>query len=94
MRARLVVAAILAVLVTTAVAAPAQPRVAGLTDTEVRLGTSTPLSGPAAAWGSTARGMEAWAAYVNEQGGVHGRKIRLVIKDDGYVPGRAVANVT
>ena len=94
MRARIVVAAILAVLVTTAVAAPAQPRVPGLTDTEIVLGTSTPLSGPAAAWGSTARGMEAWASYVNEQGGVHGRKIRLVIKDDGYVPGRAVANVT
>ena len=94
MRARIVVAAILAVLVTTAVVAPAQPRVPGLTDTEIVLGTSTPLSGPAAAWGSTARGMEAWASYVNEQGGVHGRKIRLVIKDDGYVPGRAVANVT
>src|SRR3989304_324233 len=57
-------------------------------------GPPTPLSGPAAAWGSTARGMEAWAAHVNEQGGVHGRKIKMVLKDDGYVPGRAVANVT
>jgi ABC-type branched-subunit amino acid transport system substrate-binding protein len=38
--------------------------------------------------------MEAWAKYVNDQGGVHGRKIRTVLKDDGYVPGRAVANLT
>jgi branched-chain amino acid transport system substrate-binding protein len=84
----------LVILLTFAVAAPAQPRVPGVTDTEILLGTSTPLSGPAAAWGSTARGMEAWAAHVNETGGVHGRTIRMVVKDDGYVPGRAVANVT
>jgi len=30
---------------------------------------------------------------VNEQGGVHGRKIKVVMKDDGYNPGRALANV-
>ena len=83
-----------AVLFALAVTAPAQTRVPSVTDTEILFGTSTPLSGPAAAWGSTARGMEAWAAHVNEQGGVHGRKIRLMTKDDGYVPGRAVANVT
>lgn len=65
----------------------------GVTETEVVIGTSTPLSGPAAAWGTTALGMEAWARYINDQGGVHGRKIRVVIKDDAYNPGRAVANV-
>ena len=94
MRAMRVAAVVLAVLFATAVAAPAQRRAPGVTDTEIVLGTSTPLSGPAAAWGNTARGMEAWTAHVNEQGGVHGRKIRFSIKDDGYVPGRAVANVT
>lgn len=94
MRARRVAGAVLTSLFATAVAAPAQPRVPGVTETEIVLGTSTPLSGPAAAWGSTARGMDAWAAHVNEQGGVHGRKVRLVIKDDGYVPGRAIGNVT
>jgi ABC-type branched-subunit amino acid transport system substrate-binding protein len=88
------VAAVVLGLALAAGPALAQPKVPGLTDTEVTLGTSTPLSGPAAAWGSTARGMEAWAAHVNERGGIHGRKIRLVVKDDGYVPGRAVANVT
>ncbi len=71
----------------------AQSKAPGVTDTEVVIGLTTPLSGPAAAWGTTALGAEAWAKYVNEQGGVHGRKIRTVLKDDGYNPGRAVANV-
>jgi branched-chain amino acid transport system substrate-binding protein len=72
----------------------AQAKVPGVTDSEVVIGLTTPLSGPAAAWGNTAIGMEAWAKYVNDQGGVHGRKIRTILKDDGYVPGRAVANLT
>ncbi len=71
-----------------------QAKTPGVTDTEVVIGATTPLSGPAAAWGTTALGAEAWARHVNAQGGIHGRKIRVVIKDDGYVPGRAVANVT
>ena len=66
----------------------------GVTDTEIAVGLTTPLSGPAAAWGNTAVAMEAWAKHVNEQGGIHGRKIRVEMKDDGYNPGRAVANLT
>ena len=66
----------------------------GVTDTEVVLGVSTPLTGPAAGWGVTiSGGMKAWAEHVNDQGGVHGRKIKLIIKDDGYNPARAVANL-
>lgn len=94
MRTAMIRPAIFAMVIGLATPAVGQPRAPGVTDTEVVLGTSTPLSGPAAAWGNTARGMEAWAAYVNEQGGIHGRKIRMVVKDDGYVPGRAVVNVT
>ncbi len=71
----------------------AQAKAPGVTDTEVVIGLTTPLSGPAAAWGTTALGAEAWAKYVNEQGGVHGRKIKTVLKDDGYNPGKSVANV-
>jgi branched-chain amino acid transport system substrate-binding protein len=84
----------LVVLLLGAAAVAAQPKVPGVTDTEVVIGLTTPLSGPAAAWGNTAVAMEAWARYVNDQGGVHGRKIRTILKDDGYVPGRAVANLT
>jgi len=82
------------ILLLSASSAWAQTKVPGVTDTEVVIGLTTPLSGPAAAWGNTAIAMEAWAKYVNEQGGVNGRKIRTVLRDDGYVPGRAVANLT
>ncbi len=65
----------------------------GLTDDEVVVGWTTPLSGPAALWGVTALGGKAWADYVNDQGGVHGRKITVEIKDDGYNPTRAISNL-
>jgi ABC-type branched-subunit amino acid transport system substrate-binding protein len=73
--------------------ARAAPAVPGVTDTEVTIGITGPLSGPAAAWGSIALASEAYAKYVNDQGGIHGRKLKLVLKDDGYNPGKAVANV-
>jgi branched-chain amino acid transport system substrate-binding protein len=83
-----------ALVLTVAASAVAQTRTPGVTDTEIVVGLTTPLSGPAAAWGNTAVAMEAWARYVNEQGGVHGRKLKVELKDDGYNPGRAVANLT
>lgn len=56
--------------------------VPGVTDTEVVVGISTPLSGPAALWGAVAMGSKAWADYVNQNGGVHGRMIKVLVKDD------------
>ncbi|HEY6107243.1 MAG TPA: ABC transporter substrate-binding protein, partial [Anaeromyxobacteraceae bacterium] len=67
--------------------------VPGVTDTEITIGITGPLSGPAAAWGTIALASEAYAKHVNDQGGVHGRKLKIVLKDDGYNPGRAVANM-
>ena len=67
--------------------------VPGVTDTEVVIGITQPLSGPAALWGNTALGGKAWADYVNDQGGIHGRKIKVILKDDGYNPARALANL-
>jgi branched-chain amino acid transport system substrate-binding protein len=76
---------------------PAAPALAqkapGVTDTEVVIGLTMPLSGVAALWSNTGVAMEAWARYVNEQGGIHGRKVKIIMKDDGYNPGRAVANL-
>lgn len=65
----------------------------GVSDDEVIIGISTPLSGPAALWGSTAMGAKAWADYINNNGGIHGRKIKVIIKDDGYNPTRSMANL-
>ena len=38
-------------------------------------------------------GLEACFAKVNEMGGIQGRKIRMITKDDGYEPSRAIQNV-
>ncbi|MGD8227240.1 MAG: ABC transporter substrate-binding protein [Desulfobacteraceae bacterium] len=67
--------------------------VPGVTDNEVVIGITQPLSGPAALWGNTALGGKAWSDYVNDQGGIHGRKIKVLLKDDGYNPARALANL-
>ena len=65
----------------------------GVTPTEVKIGTSAGLTGPIAVWGNRmARiGPQAYFNHINEQGGVHGRKIAHVL-DDGYQPPRSVAN--
>jgi branched-chain amino acid transport system substrate-binding protein len=90
MALRILSAALLSLFLVTgnAHAAP----VPGVTDTEITIGITGPLSGPAAAWGTIALASEAYANHLNAQGGIHGRKIKIVLKDDGYNPGRAVAN--
>ena len=63
----------------------------GVSKTEVVLGSIQDLSGPLAGYGKEVRnGMNLRIAEVNEQGGVHGRKIKLLIEDNGYDPKRAV----
>lgn len=65
----------------------------GVTDTEVLIGSSLALSGHASFLGiQTMRGALAYINHVNEQGGVHGRKIRVISYDDGYDPPRCLAN--
>jgi branched-chain amino acid transport system substrate-binding protein len=67
------------------------PDSTGVTATEVKWGTTFPLSGnPAAAYAPIAYGMDAMYKYVNAQGGVYGRKITLVIGDDHYNPSDTV----
>jgi len=85
-----VCAIVAAVAVTSAGARPvATP---GVSATEIQLGSSVPLSGEAAIAGNVARGIEAYFKYVNDKGGVFGRKITFTYLDDGYDPGRAVNN--
>lgn len=71
----------------------AQPMVPGVTDTEIVIGITAPMSGPAAIYGNLALAKAAWARHVNDSGGVHGRKLRVVLKDDGFNPTRALANL-
>jgi branched-chain amino acid transport system substrate-binding protein len=92
MTRRMIVLALVAVLLATAPAG-AQSKVPGVTDTEIAIGITGPMSGPAALYGNLAVAQEAWARYVNDLGGVNGRKLKVVIKDDGFNPGRGVANL-
>ena len=65
----------------------------GVTTSEIVLGQSCALTGPAQALGKGMRaGLNAYFAKVNAEGGVNGRKIRLISKDDGYEPDRAIKN--
>ena len=60
----------------------------GVTHDKIVVGVTQPLTGPAAGWGvSITGGMQAWADHVNEQGGVHGRKIELIVKDVAFLLG-------
>ncbi len=59
----------------------------GVTDTEVIVGTHQPLTGPAAAgYSKISAATKAYFDYVNENGGVFGRKITYKVMDDGYNP--------
>ncbi|MBZ5590554.1 MAG: ABC transporter substrate-binding protein [Acidobacteriia bacterium] len=63
----------------------------GVTDTEIVVGTHQDLSGPIAFWGVPVRnGMQMAADEINASGGIHGRKIKLVVEDSGYDPKKAV----
>lgn len=63
----------------------------GVSDTEVKIGMHTDLSGPLVAWGIQERaGMQMAFEEVNAAGGVHGRKITLIIEDSAYDPKKAV----
>ncbi|HXW65344.1 MAG TPA: ABC transporter substrate-binding protein [Burkholderiaceae bacterium] len=63
----------------------------GVTDSEIKLGMVNVQAGPAAALGIGMRaGAEAVFNSVNAKGGINGRKISLVIADDGYEPDKAV----
>ncbi|WP_421956197.1 ABC transporter substrate-binding protein [Polaromonas sp.] len=80
---------VLAVLALGATLALAQQQ--GVSKDEIRIGSIQDLSGPLAGYGKQARnGMQLRVAEVNEQGGVHGRKLKLLIEDSGYDPKKAV----
>ncbi len=63
----------------------------GVSKTEITLGSIQDLSGPIAGFGKQARmGMVMRVDELNEQGGVHGRKIKLIVEDSAYDPKKAV----
>ena len=66
----------------------------GVTDDSILVGCSNSFSGPLVYPGTQLvnNGLEGYFGYVNDRGGVHGRKIITQYYDDGYKPQNAVAN--
>ena len=62
----------------------------GVTATEIKLGQTMPYSGPASSFGALGKMNVAYMQMINDQGGVNGRKINLISRDDGYSPPKAV----
>jgi branched-chain amino acid transport system substrate-binding protein len=58
----------------------------GVTGTTITFGQTVPKSGPAALYGQSTYGVEAYFNYINNHGGIRGRKLQLVSLDDRYQP--------
>jgi ABC-type branched-subunit amino acid transport system substrate-binding protein len=58
----------------------------GVTKDKILVGASMPFSGPLAVFGLYSKGVEAHINYVNDSGGVPGRKSEYKAYDDGYEP--------
>jgi branched-chain amino acid transport system substrate-binding protein len=83
------IAAAAAILAALAPAAASAQQ--GVSKNEIVIGSIQDLSGPIAGFGKQVRfGMMLRVDEINEQGGIHGRKLRLIIEDSAYDPKKAV----
>jgi ABC-type branched-subunit amino acid transport system substrate-binding protein len=74
---------------------PAQAAEPGLSAKEIKLGYSGPLTGSAGqVYGKLPGAMKAYFDHINANGGVNGRKIKLVVRDDKYLPTLAATQTT
>ena len=65
----------------------------GVTATEIKIGQTMPYSGPASAYSVIGKTETAYFKWLNDKGGVNGRKINLISLDDGYSPPKAVEQI-
>ena len=65
----------------------------GVTDTEIKLGSTMPYSGPASSYGTIGKSEAAYFAMINDQGGINGRKIDFIVRDDAYSPPKTVEDI-
>lgn len=74
-----------------ALAGAASAQTQGITDKEIVIGTHVDLSGPITFWGVPQRnGHIMRVEEINAAGGIHGRKIKLIVEDNGYDPKKGV----
>ena len=62
----------------------------GVTSNQILIGGTIPLSGPASAYASVAKGADAYFKYVDDHGGVFGRSIKYKYEDDAYDPSQTI----
>jgi branched-chain amino acid transport system substrate-binding protein len=62
----------------------------GVTDTEIKIGNTNPYSGPASSYGINGKVHAAYFNMINEKGGINGRKINYISRDDSYSPPKTV----
>ena len=65
----------------------------GASDTEIKIGNTMPYSGPVSAYGVIGKTEGAYFNTINDQGGINGRKINFISRDDGYSPSKTVEQV-
>src|SRR5262245_30153120 len=88
-----VASATLAVALAAAPAAAQKKYDTGASDTEIKIGNTNPYSGPASAYGTIGKTIDAYFKKVNAEGGVNGRKITFISYDDGYSPPKTVEQI-
>mgnify|MGYP002715427759 FL=1 len=80
-------------LALTCLPAAAQTKVTneGISPAEIVIGTHQDLSGPIKVWGvPVSNGMKMAVEEINASGGINGRKIRMILEDNGYDPKKGV----
>lgn len=87
-----VFAGLLVVLAAAGCGRSDEPASPGISDDEVVLGVTLPQSGPGSINGTVAKGMQAYFRNANANGGIDGRKVKLIVYDDAMAPPRAVEN--
>jgi len=76
-------------------AIPAQAAEVGVSSSQIKLGMTLPLTGTASlGYNKIPGAAKAYFDYLNANGGINGRKVTLVVKDDRYVPTEAVSRPT
>jgi branched-chain amino acid transport system substrate-binding protein len=70
--------------------ANAQGKYPGVTDSEIKLGQTTPYSGPLSSLAVVSKANLAYFKMINDQGGMNGRKINLISLDDSFTPAKTV----
>ncbi len=85
--------AALGVAVTAGLALAANQYGPGASDREIKIGNTMPYSGPGSGYGAIGKALAAYFTMINEQGGINGRRVDFISRDDGYSPPKTVEQV-